>query len=215
MIFVLPPAFSQKRHMEGTGIKYFVTAGVNIQNLYGTDFWGEKLNNEFKPGFHAGAGISLPIGPDLSFSPGLIFHNKGAKQDTVAGSIKTANLYYFELPVSIMYRPQMGDGHLLFGFGPYAGYGVAGKEKIKTGDETDNLTVRFKNNVASEPTTYAYYRGLDAGAGIFFGYELYSGMFFQVDAQMGLIKINPNYDLPNDKTSKKNVGFGFSAGFRF
>lgn len=213
--FLLPPAYSQKRPKNAMRIRYDVIAGVNIQNIYGNDFWGEKLKNEFKPGFHAGAGIIIPIGQDLSVNPALLFHDKGAKQDTVAGSIKSDDLYYVELPLNVLYRPQMGDGHLLFGFGPYVAYGVAGREKIKTGGETDFLNVKFRNNVADEPTTYAYFRGLDAGANVIFGYELYGGVFFQVDAQLGLLKINPGYDLPNDKTSKKNVGFGFSTGFRF
>ncbi len=222
LIFVLPPAYSQKkaylkkRYKNNTGIKFDITAGADLQNFYGTDYWGEKLKNEFKPGFHAGADVVLPISMDLNLQAGLMFHNKGARQDTVAGNtIRTTNLYYVEVPVNILYMPQIGDGHILFGFGPYVAYGIFGNEKIKTGKETDNLAVKFRNDAKGEPTTYSYYRGLDAGADIFFGYELFSGFFFKADAQMGLLKINPDIGDFNDKTSKKNIGFGFSVGFRF
>ena len=29
------------------------------------------------------------------------------------------------------------------------------------------------------------------------------------------IKINPGYGISDDKTSKKNIGYGISAGYRF
>ncbi len=36
-----------------------------------------------------------------------------------------------------------------------------------------------------------------------------------MNTQMGLYKINPDFELSDDKTSKKNIGFGLSAGYRF
>ncbi|MBK7478282.1 MAG: hypothetical protein IPI69_00155 [Bacteroidales bacterium] len=47
------------------------------------------------------------------------------------------------------------------------------------------------------------------------GYEMYNGLFAHLNGQLGLMKLNPDYSLPNDQTSKKNLGFGLSAGFRF
>ena len=61
----------------------------------------------------------------------------------------------------------------------------------------------------------SYYRGLDAGAGALIGYEMYNGLFAHLNGQLGLMKLNPDYSLPNDQTSKKNLGFSLSAGFRF
>ncbi len=215
VIFIQQPVFPQKKHKYGTGVKIDVEAGVNLQSFYGSDYWGEELKNQFRPGFHLGTDINIPLVPDFYLSAGVFIHNKGARQDTVAGSIKTADLYYIEIPVHFLFRPQLGDGHLLFGFGPYIAYGIYGRESIKTGGSTDKLRVKFVNNASDAPTSYAYYRPLDAGAGIRLGYELYSNVFFHVGAQMGLLKINPGYGLANDKTSRKNIGFGFSTGYRF
>jgi hypothetical protein len=75
--------------------------------------------------------------------------------------------------------------------------------------------VKYLADASEEPTTYVYYRGLDAGANIFFGYEFYNGILLQLNGQMGLLKVNSDYGLPNDKTSKKNMGFGLSVGYRF
>ena len=43
--------------------------------------------------------------------------------------------------------------------------------------------------------------------------------FFQLDAQLGMIKINPKDNrvepIYSDKSSVKNTGFGLSVGYRF
>jgi hypothetical protein len=215
IFFFSQAVYPQRKYRDGTGTKFIVRAGVNLHSFYGTDFWGEELRNQFQPGFSAGGEIDIPVAPDFYLRAGILIHNKGTRQDTVAGSIKIATLYYAEIPLNILFRPQLGDGHLLIGFGPYAAYGIAGRELIKTGGNTEKLKVKFADNAADQPTSYSYYRPWDAGAGFLFGYELYSSVFFQVDAQLGLLRINPGYGLANDKTSRRNIGFGFSSGFRF
>jgi len=48
------------------------------------------------------------------------------------------------------------------------------------------------------------------------GYEFANKVSFQLNTQLGLTKINPEYEgEANDKTSAKNTGFGFSLGYRF
>ncbi len=36
-----------------------------------------------------------------------------------------------ELPVHVVYKPQLGTGKLIVGFGPYVAYGITGKVKIR------------------------------------------------------------------------------------
>lgn len=124
---ISPFLYPQRKYRDGTGIKFDIQAGVNLQSFYGKDFWGENLENQFQPGFHAGPEIIIPIVPDLYLQSGIHIHNKGAIQDTVAGSIKTANIFYAEVPLIVLYRPQLGDGHLLAGFGPYISSGIYGR----------------------------------------------------------------------------------------
>jgi hypothetical protein len=61
-----------------------------------------------------------------------------------------------------------------------------------------------------------FLRAFDAGGNIFAGYELASGIFIQLNTQLGMLKINPeDRRISNDLLSIKNTGFGFSIGYRF
>lgn len=225
LILIGSQTFAQKRKSADSGITFGVLAGMNLQNFNGTDFWGEKLDNKIALGYHLGLNAMIPIAPDFFFQPGLLFSAKGARKKIIELPIKADDnsvmtnirLSYLEVPLNLLFRPQLGDGHILLGFGPYMAYGITGKVKTKGGSLTNEMKVKFKNSVMlNDPSTYAYYRTLDAGANIFAGYELYSGIFIQLNVQLGLLKVNPSYELlSNDKTSYKNTGFGLSAGYRF
>ena len=213
-------ALAQSSRKSGPNIGFGLLGGINLQNLTGKDFWGDKLENKLVLGFHGGVNANIPLTLDFYLQPGLIFTVKGARNiiEMISDEIKTTTrLSYLELPLNLLYRPKLGDGNLLFGFGPYVAYGIFGNEKTTEGSLTDKQDVRFKNSVgASDPTTYAYYRALDAGANIFFGYEIPSGLFCQLNAQLGMLQVNPDYELlSEDKTSVKNTGFGLSVGYRF
>lgn len=97
-------------------------------------------------------------------------------------------------------------------------------EKTKTtkvttegGDITLDSKVKFQNVVElTDPLLTTYFKGLDAGGNIFAGYETAGGMFFQLNTQLGMLKINPeNKWISDDKSSIKNTGFGLSIGYRF
>jgi hypothetical protein len=215
MLFI-PQTFAQKKRKVDTGVHFGILGGCNLQTFIGKDYWGDRLDNKFTPGFHGGGNVILNIGPDLYLQPGLLFSVKGAKQNIITDNItKTIRLSYLEVPLNLLFRPMLGDGHILLGLGPYAAYGITGNEKTQSGPVTIKLSVKYLADASGEPTTYVYYRGPDAGANIFVGYEFYSQIFCQLNAQMGLMKINPDYGYPNDVTSKKNFGFGLSAGYRF
>jgi len=214
LLFIFTQTFSQKKPKADTGLHFGIQGGLNLRTIYGKDYEGNDLNYNLKFGFNAGANINIPIAPDFYLQPGLLFSLKGYGQEIIVGTKSTTNLFYAEVPLNFLFRPQAGDGHLLLGFGPYAGYGIFGNKK--TG--TDNDKVKFMNKVSLSDISTAggFYRPLDAGAGILFGYELYSGLFFLIDGQIGLLNIYPDYEGPsNNKATFRNFGFGISAGYRF
>ncbi len=218
ILFVLQPRVSgqMKGVKADAGIRFGVLAGGGVHTFIGENYWGDNLNNKLNPGLHAGANVILPVFGDLWIQPGVNLSMKGSRQHIVIDNItKTTNLGYVEVPLLILYRPQLGDGHLLFGAGPFGAYGLLGNERTKIGSVTTELKVRFKDNATDEPATYVYYRGIDAGAAALVGYELYNGLFAHLNGQIGLLKLNSEYGLPNDQTTKKNLGFSLSAGFRF
>ena len=100
-------------------------AGVNFQNLNGKDEDGDKLDNKLKTGFNAGVNAEIPVGIDFYVQPGLLFSTKGSKFDDANGEIKR-NISYIEIPVNFLYKPELGDGRMLLGFGPYAAFAVGG-----------------------------------------------------------------------------------------
>jgi len=216
LVFCGLPANAQVT--EGNKMAFGILAGVNFQNLNGKDFDGSKLKNDLVIGFHAGVNVQIPIAPEFYIQPGLLFSTKGAK-NTESEISRTYQFYYLELPINLVYKGALGNGFVLVGFGPYVGYGIKGKLTHEGGVfgkvESD---VEFKNVVeATDPLTTPYYKALDYGANVFAGYEMLSGIFFQINSQLGIANIYPeDRRFPDGGTREvKNTGFGLSLGYRF
>jgi hypothetical protein len=208
LIFVSVAAFSQQLGRTTIGVR----AGINFQNLNGKDENDDNLSNDLKVGFNVGVNAELPIAQDFYVQPGLLYSTKGARvNDVNGGDDAKLNLAYLEIPINLLYKPALGDGHLLMGFGPYVAFGVGGK--LKVGDfDTD---VEFDNDVSlAEITAGPHFRRMDAGANLLFGYELSNNLSAQINAQLGLVNIQPDVDGQKVGTTK-NTGFGISLGYRF
>ncbi len=194
-----------------------ILGGVNFQNLNGNDASGDKRDNELLTGFHAGINAQIPVAPEFYFQPGLMFSTKGAKmtEGDLSGTFK---LSYIELPLNFVYKAALGSGYFFLGFGPYVAYGVGGKATYEGGSVSVDTDIEFKNEVESgDPLTTTYVKPFDAGANLFFGYELPTGLFLQLNTQLGLLDIEPedNRITGNDESTLKNTGFGLSLGYRF
>jgi hypothetical protein len=205
---------------QGTGVSktsFAVLGGVNLQNLNGKDMSGNKLENDMLIGFHAGVNIQLPVAPEFYFQPGLMFSTKGAK-NTEGVLTNTYKLSYVELPLNFVYKAPVGSGYFMLGFGPYVAYGIGGKAIYEGGAATIENDIEFKKEVESgDPFTTVYVKPFDAGANLFFGYELPAGLFLQLNTQLGLLDINPEDSriTGDNKSILKNTGYGLSLGFRF
>lgn len=193
-------------------MSFGIIGGVNFQNLNGKDVFGDKLENDMKIGYHIGANVRIPIAPEFYFQPGILFSTKGAK-DNSTSTTYTTNLSYVEMPLNLLYRGLLGQGYIILGLGPYFGYGIMGN--VKSDDSTNDI--EFTNTVEiTDPLTVPYYKAFDAGGNLFFGYEMANGISAQMNVQLGMVKINPEYKiLTDDKSSIKNTGFGISLGYRF
>lgn len=197
-------AYSQSTASVSTGgVTFGIRAGINFQNLNGKNEFGDTRSNSLRVGYNAGINVEIPIAPDFYIQPGLLFSTKGAKMK----NSYSVHLYYLELPVNLLFKPLLGTGHLLLGFGPYLAYGLGGTAKFN-GNST---SVKFENNTDPFSVGIAY-KPLDAGANLLAGYEFSNRLSFQLNAQLGLVDISPDY--PN-KATVKNTGFGISAGYRF
>jgi hypothetical protein len=204
---------------QGTGegkTSFAVLGGVNLQNLNGKDMTGKKLENDMLIGYHAGVNLQLAVAPEFYFQPGLLFSTKGAKK--TAGSLtETYKLSYIELPLNFVYKALVGNGSFLLGFGPYVAYGIGGKAIYEGGAAKIETDIEFKSELDSgDPETTVFIKPFDAGANLFFSYELPAGLFLQLNTQLGLLDINPKDNRTSDNESLlKNTGYGISIGFRF
>ncbi len=218
MMLVLTGSIAMAQSTNRTS--FAVLGGVNLQNLTGTYSNGDKLNNDMILGYHAGVNIQIPFALGFYFQPGLMYSTKGAKKTyTILGNeiTRTTNLTYIELPLNLVYKGQLGNGFVMLGFGPYVGYAIGGKYITEGGSVTVENKIVFKGTIEeNDDENHATFKTMDVGGNIFAGYETSSGLFLQLDTQLGMIKINPeNTGNTADKTSVKNTGFGLSLGYRF
>lgn len=194
-----------------SGIGFGIRAGVNLQNLNGKDGNGDKLENKLVPRFQGGLTVDIPLADQFYIQPGVLFSGKGAKDKESDANV---SISYIDVPVTFLFKPVLGTGRMLLGVGPYVGFAIAGKMT----DANDNKeTIKFKNKVSLiEAATDPYLRRLDAGGNLLVGYEMSSKLSIQLNAQLGLAKINPEIEGVNDdKTAWRNTGFGLSIGYKF
>lgn len=207
---ILFTAAVQAQTTKTKGVSFGIRAGVNFQNINGKNASGDRLENNLIPRFNAGVTADVPLADDFYLQPGLFYAGKGAK---ILDTDYKTKMSYLDIPVVLLYKPVLGNGHLLLGGGPYIGFALAGNSDLN-GDKTP---VKFKNSVtAAEYGTAPYARRLDAGANLQAGYELKNKLSFQLNAQLGLQKINPTVEGGSyDKVAARNTGFGLSVGYRF
>jgi len=200
------------------GISFGLRGGVNFQTINGKDMNGDKLALDMVPGFNVGAIVEIPVAPDFYFQSGLLYTTKGAKDSKAILGLGTLqyNLSYIELPLNLLYKPVLGNGHFLLGFGPYVAYGLNGKAKYAIGNTSYEENIVFANEYDNALHYGQYIKRLDFGGNLFFGYALSNGISLQLNTQLGMAKINAdNTKYPSDKTSFKNTGFGLSLGYMF
>lgn len=190
-----------------------VRAGINFQNWNGDNSGGNEIDYNLKTGFHIGVNAEVPVAPEFYVQPGLLFSTKGAKDKIPNADDIRYNISYLEIPINVLYKPTLGSGKLLLGFGPYLAFAVGGK--AKRGSDSRDYEFDSKTTLAKFAQA-PYAKRFDAGANFLAGYELSNKVSVQLNAQLGLVKINTKItDYPGgDEGKVKNTGFGFSVGYR-
>jgi hypothetical protein len=200
------PALAQNMTVNAGKTTFGIRAGVNFQNINGKNMDGGDLENHILTGFHGGVNAEVPVGTGFYVQPGLLYSLKGAESEN---SVNKVHLSYVELPVNLVYKPILGTGNMVLGFGPYAALGVGGNVEFN-GNKTDVEFVSEYDSSIPAPQ----FKKFDAGANFLAGYEFANHLSFQLNAQLGLVNINPQVS-SNDKSKLKNTGFGVSLGYRF
>lgn len=196
-----------------------IYGGINFQNINGKDAAGDKLTNSLVTKFHIGVNEELPIAPEFFFQVGIQFMGKGTKGNVQyiddAGShniTRKLNLNYLEMPLNLVYKPLLGAGHLILGFGPYFGYAATGRVEFTGEFSPEDSDLQFiKTAPVTDRNNLIYYKRLDIGANFMVGYQFQNGINLVLNSQLGLVPINSKTD---SKLVNKNTGYGLSLGWR-
>jgi hypothetical protein len=185
-----------------------IRAGVNLQNINGQDEFGDKLKNDLAIGYHAGVDVEFALADPFFVQLGVLYSTKGAK-NLFATSGDKVSLSYVEVPLHFVFKPELGDGRIIIGIGPYVAYGISGKATL----DGDDVDVKYTDNREYGDPNFTI-KPLDAGGDIFFGYEFPVPFYIQLNAQLGLLDLMPTVGGQASKASLKNTGFGVSVGYR-
>jgi hypothetical protein len=206
-------------------VGFGVQAGINAASFNDKFTSGNTTTtNKYKSkvGFTVGAFADISISDALVFRPGLNFIQKGGKFTETRTFFGVTTNYeytrtgnYLELPLNVVYKIAAGGGKVFIGAGPSIGYGLSGKDKAKVinGNTTQEQSTSIKfdgkdNNTATDNKSHL--KALDLGANFMAGYQLGNNIFAKLSYTIGLSNINPD-----DNSSTKNKGFGFTVGYIF
>lgn len=205
-------------------IYFDVNAGVNRGNFL------SKENKTIKPdiGYIISGDINFPLTANLLFQTGLQYESIHSKINTVSTtniddkSIKETFdaktfINYINIPVKIFYSLHANNGVFKFGFGPYLGLGLSGRNKSSNITETTvngtNNTIkdefRYDEKVKFGSTDTTVKRtgiGIGVNTSFTFGNNLNLGIY----SNLGLTNQNNS-----DNQSTKSFSYGLTIGYAF
>lgn len=197
--------------------------GINMNKAIAKDMAGEKIANDFVPGYHVGINVEIPIFHGFYFQPGLQYITKNIKREGKSYTYDL-NISYVEMPINFILKPKVGSGNLIAGFGAAIAYGIKGKSKYdrigSTQYDRENKVI-FKNSWdPSDPDQQGneYIRPFDLGIGLLFGFQFKNNMYFQFNGQYGLLNTSAKIDESETYLEQgviKNINVGLSVGYRF
>jgi hypothetical protein len=182
--------------------KFGVVAGPSFSSVT-TKVNGNKETSDLKVGFRGGFTADIPLADEFYIQPSLLYVGKGSKdsRDFIGGTDISyeRTLHYINLPVNFLFKPEVGNGNMLLGVGPYFAYAVGGK----FGSNSDDI---FKDNYLDGVKRF------DSGGNLQVGYEMKSGLNFTLNAEMGFVNLRHDGDSDN---AFRNNSFGVSVGYKF
>lgn len=186
--------------------------GMNMTNFTKID------DAKMKIGYSISAGMDYAFTDMWSIQPSLVFNSKGAKNNVYRDNKKIKETYtpnYLDIPILAAAKFNLAENtRFVVNAGPYFGFGLGGKLKVKAPDQPDASYKLFTKAAGSDEAIMKRFDfGLQFGVGVEYGHLLanLTGMFgFISPFKDGYIK-----DTNGDKISPKNIGFNISVGYRF
>lgn len=209
--------------------QFGIRAGGNLYNVIAKNSYGNNAYDDPKlnKGFHVGVTYDLPLGENFSLQPAAVFSTKGyriLREEETYSIQSNMRPYYIEVPVNFLFTPELGNGRLILGAGPYVAYGIGGKGKYhgKTLvqdvviSDVQNANLQFVNDFTEvQAGKWTYARPLDFGFQVVEGYRFNNNLYFQLMGQLGLANIRPKSSGAAPDGRLKNIGMALSVGYIF
>jgi opacity protein-like surface antigen len=195
-------------------VKFGIKAGVTLPTWSISEDDEGALKSDLS--FYIGGLADIPVSDMFSVQAGLTLSGKGAKidgkmEDEDGNNISLAikqSLMYLEVPVNAVVNIPAGDGKIFFGAGPYFGYAISGKSKVKGSLTVDGQTA---SDSQSEDLDFdSDYKRVDYGVNALAGYQLGNGLNIHAGYGLGLANI-----IRSDEGEIKNRVFSVGLGFSF
>ncbi|RAJ85596.1 outer membrane protein with beta-barrel domain [Chitinophaga dinghuensis] len=184
--------------------KFGILAGPNFSSVtyrnLGPLGIGGKETSSILTNFRGGVTVDIPLADEFYIGTGLLYAGKGGK---FKNSDAKVNLSYLQVPIMFQFEPEVGDGNLVLGIGPYLALGVGGNYK------SPNTSSIGAFDDAAGP---AKLKRFDAGGTVQIGYEMPMGLYFGLNGDLGMVNIANNTS--NDRKFR-NASFGVSLGYKF
>ena len=199
-------------------VRIGVQARGNLSSANATvgDFPDFKKTARVLPG--AGILVDIPVSKNFSIHTGANYQKNGVilKYELPADAGETidlkliSNLNYVQVPVNFIYTTAPRSVQFFAGAGPYAGFGISGKNKIKmTSSHGDVIMEDESDAFKKEEDGGSGMKRLDIGAQAVAGVKL--GKYFaSVSYQAGFSNLTDNAET-NDKY--KNRGVQLTLGY--
>ncbi len=179
-IALFSTAFFGFIHAASAQVNFGVKAGLNLANVFVDP--KEDPNPSMVVTFQAGAIADINISDNFAIQPGLLLVGKGFKVDFdfLGTNFKsTSNPFYLQVPVNFLYKGKM----FYAGAGPYAAFGLFGKNKTEGGGDSDSQDISFGNDVDDN------YAPLDFGVNVEAGVDLPANLRIGAGYALGLSNV--------------------------
>ncbi len=194
IIFGVSNSYAQKSKTQ-VGIK----AGVSLMTLGAATSNGVSINYDFRPGFQGGMFIEAPLSSSISFSPQVLFTQKGGNVNTTINGVNIkgfTQINYIDVPLLVGFK---ASPNLAFYVGPQVSFLLSQKDMVTVGSTTTTNTT----TTGTRKTNF----GANIGAG------------YKFNENIGL-NINYIYDFSHAaeqaySNGERNSGFVFTLGYTF
>ncbi len=130
---------------QAQNLSFGVKGGLNYSNIIKTG--DDDFNTEFKPGFHAGIFLEVPLVSSFSIAPELVFSQKGYK---ASGSSLLGGDYEYNLTSNFIELPILAKINASDQFsivlGPQVSFLTSTTEEFKSGSDAFRRTIEEEND---------------------------------------------------------------------